>query len=271
MEDKPAQTPLIPLDYHAGEIALSAAHDPYAALRLPAFWLYASGWLVSVIGEQIMEVAVGWDVFRRTGSMMALGWVGLIAALPVIVLALPAGHLADRWDRRRILLCTQLVIAACAVGLMWAELHHAGIAVMYGLIGLMASAKATGGPARASLLPMLLPETVYANAVTWNSSGFQLAAMLGPALGGLIVASSLPAAYLMAALCVASFGVNVAFLKLRRLPPSKEPATIKTLMAGVRFVFNTKIILATITLDLFAVLLGGATYLLPAYAKNILH
>jgi len=247
------------------------ARDPYAALRFPSFWLYASGWVVSVIGEQIMEVAVGWDVYQHTHSMMSLGWVGLITGLPVILMALPAGHLADHLDRRRILLCTQLVIAACAVGLMNASRHHSGIGVLYVLIALMATAKATGGPARSSLLPMLIPEHIYANAVTWNSSGFQLAAMLGPALGGLIVAFSVPMAYLTAAFCVAWLGISVAFLKLRAVTRSKEPATIKSLVAGVHFVFNTKIILATITLDLFAVLLGGATYLLPRFADDILH
>jgi len=274
MDNVPAQPPPTPLDYQgvpAPDYPSPPARDPYAALRFESFILYASGWMVAVVGEQIMEVAVGWDVYQHTHSMMSLGWVGLIAGLPVIVMALPAGHLADRLDRRRIVLCTQLVIAACAVGLMLASRQHASIGVLYGLIGLMATAKATGGPARSSLLPMLVPESCYGNAVTWNSSGFQLAAMTGPALGGLIVAASVPLAYLIAGLCVASLGINVAFLKLRSAPRKKEPATIKSLVAGVRFVFSTKIILATITLDLFAVLLGGATYLLPRFADDILH
>jgi MFS family permease len=245
--------------------------DPYAALRFRDFRLYNLGWIIAVIGEQILEVAVGWDLYQRTHNAMTLGWVGLVSAIPVIALALPAGHLADHLDRRRIVLVMRVTWGLCALALAW-EAHVAGpIPFIYGMLFVAAVAKATGGAARSAMLPSLVPPEYFPNAINWNSSGFQTAAMTGPALGGFILIFSSTAAYLVSAACAIAFAVALLMMNTPGNVVSREPATLKSLAAGVRFVARTRIVLAIITLDLFAVLLGGATYLLPVFAKDILH
>ena len=245
--------------------------DPYAALRYANFAYYQLGWICAVIGDQIMEVAVGWDVYQRTHDPLSLGWVGLVSALPIILLALPAGHIADRFDRRQIVIYSQLVRAACVIGLALISYHHGSIGAMYTVLFVIAITKAIGWAARAAMLPALVPVDVFANAVNWNSSAFQMSAMIGPALGGMIVRWNVPIAYVAVAVLAIVFAALMLPLKIRYEPPKREPATLRSLAAGVHFVLNTKIILALITLDLFAVLLGGAIYLLPIFATDYLH
>jgi MFS family permease len=169
----------------------SAGHDPYAALRFPDYWLFSLGWMISVIGQQVQSVAVQWQIFQRMPSAsqgaLALGLVGGVQALPVIFLALPAGHLADHFDRKRIILVSQCFAMVCSVGLALASHFAAPVWLFYLLLGLGATAQAMGWPARSALLPQIVPAEAFANAATWNSSIFQVAAMAGPALGGLIV------------------------------------------------------------------------------------
>jgi MFS family permease len=256
------------------EAAINArppARDPYAALRYANFAYYQLGWICAVIGDQIMEVAVGWDIYQRTHDPLSLGWVGLVSALPIILLALPAGHIADRFDRRQIVIYSQLVRAACVIGLALISYHHGSIGAMYAVLFVIAITKAIGWAARAAMLPALVPVDVFANAVNWNSSAFQMSAMIGPALGGMIVRWNVPIAYVIGAALAIVFAALMLPLKIRYEPPQREPATLRSLAAGVHFVLNTKIILALITLDLFAVLLGGAIYLLPIFATDYLH
>jgi MFS family permease len=246
-------------------------HDPYAALRFRDFCFYLVGWVVSVCGSQILEVAVGWDLYQRTGSAMTLGWVGLVSAAPIILFALPAGHLADRMDRRRIMVATQALSTICAVALGILSYYHGPLGAIYSILFLFAVGKALGWPARSALVPSLVPTEIFANAIAWNTSGFQVAATTGPALGGLILAWNHTAAYFVAACTGLVFIATIIPIRTRRAPARLEPATFETLAAGVRYVIDTKIILAVITLDLFAVLLGGAIYILPIFAQNILH
>ncbi|MDB5299172.1 MAG: putative integral rane efflux protein [Phycisphaerales bacterium] len=256
---------------------LAAGHDPYAALRLRDYRLYSAGWVLSVIGQQIQDVAVGWDVFHRTTKevgldpLLALGLVGAVLALPVMLLALPAGALADRFDRRKILMASMAGASAAALGLAWLSHTHGSLAMTYACLCLGATALAFGWPARSALLPQIVPAEVFSNAATWNSSAFQVAAMLGPALGGAILIYSTPMAYVCDAVLCMVFFVFLMTLRVRPAPRSNEPLNFASLAAGVRFVFRTKIILATITLDLFAVLFGGATSLIPKFAADILH
>jgi MFS family permease len=249
---------------------VSKRHDPYLALRFRSFRLFQVGYLISVIGSQMMEVAVGWALYQRTKSPMSLGWVGLVTAAPVILLALPAGHLADRMNRRRVVIFTQICWAACIFILPIASLAHS-VGWIYLLLLLAAIAKAIGGPARSAMLPSVVPPEAFANAVTWNSSGFQIAAMVGPALGGFLVQFSVPATYIAAAFSALLFALMLLPVKIRQTPIRKEPVTLRSLGAGIEFVWSRQIILATITLDLFAVLLGGAEYLLPVFATDYLH
>ncbi len=223
------------------------------------------------LAQQIATVAVDWEIYTRTNSAMALGWIGLVQALPIIVLALPAGHLADRYSRKAIvILCAAISTAAIAalVAIVALKLPELWI---YSLVLLDAMARAIGWTARGSLMPQLVPSKIFTNAVTWNSTTYQIAAVIGPAMGGGIIAWSVPGAF--AASAAMQFVSVLLMLGLRPIASerSTEPATLRTLLAGVRFVIGTPLIAATISLDLFAVLLGGAVYLLPIYAKDILH
>jgi MFS family permease len=253
----------------------SAGHDPYAALRIPQYSLFSLGWMISVIGQQVQSVAVQWQIFQRMGSAsrgaLALGLVGGVQAIPVLLLALPAGHLADRFDRRRLLMISQFFAFLCSVGLALASRANAPVGMLYLLLGLAATAQAMGWPARSALLPQIVPAEAIANAMTWTSSLFQVASLAGPALGGLVVSFTVTGAYVIDACCSFAFFVFLFFVAARSAPRVREVATLSSIAAGLKFVYREKVILGSITLDLFAVLLGGATYLLPLFAHDILH
>ena len=252
-------------------------HDPYAALRLRDYRLFSAGWVMSVMAQQIQEVAVGWDIFSRTRAeariepMLALGLIGLAMALPIITLAIPAGALADRFDRRRLIIFSMVGSATASLALAGLSHAHGSLSLMYLCLFLGASANAIGWPARSALLPQIVPAPIFANASMWNSSAFQVAATVGPALGGLILYWSVPAAYVIDAVFFLCFAAALLFVNVKAPAHAREPITLHSVAAGLRFVFRHDIILATITLDLFAVLLGGATALLPVFAKDILH
>jgi MFS family permease len=237
--------------------------------------------MISVIGNQMTSAALGWEIFDRTRNELNLGWIGGIQAIPLLVLALPAGALADYLDRRRIMTVTSALAALTCIG--YAVMSYSSSAhylpVMYGLLLLNSTVMVLGRPARSSFLPTIVPPRVFPNAVTWNASFFQTATVLGPAIAGLIIANSsrnVRVVYLIDAI----FAVIFAATMLLLLPPPKygnstaalpeNDSALSKLTAGIRFVWSTKIILATLTLDLFAVLLGGAVYLLPVFAREIL-
>lgn len=243
----------------------------YAALRFRNFRLYIAGTLIAVIGQQMQSVAVGWELYERTGSAMALGWVGLVQALPVILLALPAGHLADRVSRKRIVMVAQVVLAVSSLGLAYLSYVQGSVRIIYLLLFLSGVARAFNAPARSALFPQIVPSYAFTNAVTWNSSFFEIGSMAGPALGGLIIAllQSATFVYVLDALLSLTRFSLVGLIEVRE-GHRHEPLSLESLAVGIRFVYQTKIILATITLDLFAVLLGGAVTLLPIFAKDIL-
>jgi MFS family permease len=269
-DERPASAAAPPEEILAPPSAPTAPHDPYAALRFRDFRLYLIGWVASVIGSQILEVAVGWDLYKRTGSPLTLGWVGLVSAIPIILLALPAGQLADRMDRRQIMVSMQSLFTACAITLGVLTYFDGPLYSIYTMLFLAAVAKALGWPARSALVPSLVPSEIFANAIAWNTSGFQIAATTGPAIGGIIVAWHHTLAYFVTACLGVVFMVTIIPIRKRPMATRKEPATLKSLAAGIHYVVENRIILAIITLDLFAVLLGGATYLLPIFAQNIL-
>jgi MFS family permease len=247
-----------------------ARHDPYAALRFRDFRLFLAGWIVSVIGSQILEVAVAWDLYQRTQNALSLAWVGLVSAAPIILLALPAGQIADRFDRRRVMIITQIVTTICAVALGILSFHPGPLVAIYSILFISAIGKALGWPARSALVPSLVPTHVFASAVAWNTMAFQTAATAGPALGGILVSWNHNIPYFVTALCGIIFIATIIPIRKRPMAARHEPANLKSLAAGVRYVIDNQIILAIMTLDLFAVLLGGATYILPIFATNIL-
>lgn len=249
-----------------------AGHDPYSAIRHPNFRFYLSGNIIATIGQQMQTVAVGWELYERTGSALALGGVGLAQVLPIILLTLPAGHVSDRYPRIRVLMVSQLLFAACSAGLALVSLAHGPLSLVYLLLVLTGVARSFQAPAKGALLPQIVEPTRFSNAVTWNSVGWQLAAVIGPALGGAVIGLSHRAAPVYLIDMAAALGFMLLLLRVRPLVPmSATPASISGLLDGVRFLRRTPVLLAAITLDLFAVLLGGAVTLLPVFAKDILH
>ena len=250
------------------------SHDPYAALRVRNYRFFLIGNLVANLGSQMLTVAVGWELYERTGSAMALGWVGLVQFVPVILFALPAGHLADRFARQRILAAAQTVMALAALGLAVVSVGHFGVGWMYACLFAIGVVRAVGMPAGQSLMPLLVPREAFSNAVSWRSNSFQIASTVGPAVGGFLIALTRRAAvvYVTEAVLAAIFIACLFTLRVPKIESAPEnTVTLASLLAGVKFVWGTELILAAITLDMFAVLLGGATALLPVYAKDILH
>jgi len=265
-----AHTPPAPHDSPASG---RTSNDPYIAWRSSSFRFFAVGWFLLVFGKMIETVALGVYIYDRTRSPWALGFLGLVQALPVMVLALPAGQLADWLDRRIVMLATMSVSVLMAVGLTVAAAWHVSMGWIYGLLLVNASAAALGGPARSALLPRTVADEHFSNAITWSSSVFQIASMTGPAVGGLLVGATknMPMAFGAVVVCRVLAVAAISLLRVRPAPPDDRPVSLADLGAGIRFVWRNKLILAPISLDLFAVLLGGATYLLPIYAEDILH
>ena len=259
------------LEYESPVGHSRAGHDPYAALRLRDYRVYALGWVISVIGRQIQDVAVTYEIYERTGSKLALAWIGGAQLIPQLSLTLPAGHLADRFDRRKIIMATQAMWALAAVGLAVLSHYRGPVSLMYLMLGLSAASHSIGWPARNSMLPQIVPPAVFNNAVTWNSSLFYVADVLGPAIGGFILLRGTTPAYLVDFCCALAFLATMAVIPMRPAVRSREPVSMRSLIAGIHFVWRTKILLATLTLDLLAVLFGGSIYLLPVFRKDILH
>jgi MFS family permease len=238
------------------------------------------GRMLGVMGWQMLQIALGWEIYERTHSAFALGLVGLVTVIPVVVLALPAGHLSDRMDRMRIVLAAQAVFATMSLSLAVVSYLKGPIIVMFAILLVRGIAQAYNNPARSALLPRLVPAEVFENAVTWASSGFQIAAVVGPALGGLVIALTKGAtvayfadATLTSIYVIMLLGIRGEFTAQSATGTAMKPRermTMESLIAGMKFVRDTKVILAALTLDLFAVLFGGATALLPIFAKDIL-
>jgi MFS family permease len=248
------------------------AHDAYAALRNPGYrWLLAGNLLAS-IGTEMQRVAIGWEVYHRTSDALNLGLVGLVLYVPFVSFALPAGHWADRHNRRRMLQIGQGLAALAALGLAAISFSEGPILLIYVCLFVAGISRSLSAPARWAFLSQVVPDEQLGNAITWNSSAWQLASMSGPALGGLAISLTGHAGWTY--LIIASFATAcagfLAFIQPMPRARSTEPLSLESLSAGIRYIWNAKLILATITLDLFAVLLGGATALLPMFAKDIL-
>ncbi len=251
-------------------------HDPYAALRSRDFRFYVVTNFLIILGAQMVSMSVGWQLYRITGSALNLGLVGLFQFLPYLTLGLFAGNVADRHNRRMIVVLTTIpyVIGLgglLSVSLLAGKMPHFEYGV-FGCLLFMSVANVFYIPAKQSLLPELVPRPVLANAVTWSSGSFQVAAVTGPAFCGWILERfSYSTVYWMDMAFELFFAVIVLTFQSRSKPLKKEPITWKSVGEGAKFVWHTKPILATITIDLFAVLLGGCTALMPVFVKDILH
>ncbi|HEY9130313.1 MAG TPA: MFS transporter [Dyella sp.] len=253
-------------------MADSALPPADSLLKHPAFVQFWFARIASSFGFQMLSVAVGWQIYEVTGRAFDLGLIGLAQFVPSFLLALPAGHVADQFERRKIVrygLTIELIaIAVLATLSLLHAVHEAGILALVFLIGI---AKAFEFPALQSMLPALVPAPILPRAMAASSSAGQAATILGPALGGLLYVAGPGAVYALAGVLYVVAVSMLALLRYEQAPPRREPATLHTVFAGVHFIRHRPDVLGVISLDLFAVLLGGATALLPIFAKDILH
>ncbi|MDX2043258.1 MAG: MFS transporter [Acidobacteriota bacterium] len=256
----------------------SIKHDPYAALRQRDFRLFLIGHVLSVLGVQMQNVAVGWQLYDKTNSAWPLAMVGLVQAAPMIGLALPAGQIADRFDRRKILMMATLLAVISAIGLMLVSMLGGSVRWMYFCLFLSGLARAFQGPARSSLMPQLVPRSLFTNSVSWAVSGFEMASLAGPALGGILIGvfGGATKVYLLGALGSVFYFSMLAAITNRAYVAEDQTGNLATnnwhsIAVGFKYVWKTKLLLTVMSLDMFAVLLGGAVALLPVYARDILH
>ncbi|MGA3284625.1 MAG: MFS transporter [Verrucomicrobiota bacterium] len=251
---------------------------PYALFRNRDFALYLIGRLVAVLGQQMFAMALGWEIYDRTGSAMALGLVGLTQMIPMFLFTLPAGHVADNYNRKRIVVLMTAIIAAASLGVAVISALRAPVPWIYLCLFIGSTARTFMWAANAAFLPHLVDRKEFPRAVNWSAGVFQLSCIVGPAMAGAIIAwmvrhhSASPAAliYVINALASLFFCVLIGMVRRQHNVTVKEPMTLQALLTGFKFVCASKIILGIITLDMFAVFLGGATALLPIYAKDIL-
>ncbi len=242
-------------------------------MRVPYVAPVAIGRCSAALSQQIINVAVGWQLYERTGSALSLGLVGLFELAPVVALTLVAGNAADRYSRRNIAIFAQGLLAFAALGLALVAYLDGPVWMIYGLLLAVGTARAFSSASIATVLPQLIDRAHFARASAWMSSAYQFASVVGPALGGLIIAATGGATTAYAAATVGQVVFVACFLRLPALRPEAAPGkrSVADLFAGFTFIRRTPVFLAAITLDMFAVLLGGAVALLPVYAKDILH
>ncbi len=248
------------------------SHDPWAALRYRDFQLVVLSRFTASLGERMVTVALGWEIYERTHDAFYLGLVGLVQIFPVILLSLIAGHVADRYNRKYIVLITQAGLGIFSLGLAILSATNGSLVLIYMCLFMFGVMRAFNDPANSTLLAQSVPPEVFGNAATWGSSAWQIASVVGPALGGLLIAyfkSGAEIFFINAVACII-FATAVSFMRLRPVVLTKESPTMASLLAGFRFLRESRVLLAAITLDLFAVLFGGAVALLPVFAKDIL-
>ena len=275
-EFEPPQREAAPLQSeveHQLESETEPVYSKYAVLKVPDYRRYLLGGALAAAGAQMTGVAAGWELYTRTGKPYSLALLGLMSALPVIFLALPAGTLADRHDRRRIALLAQMGAAICLMLLALVSYLKLPVAFFYGLILLNAICGAFLGPALGALVTNVVPLQLIPEATKWSSIRWQLASTIGPVAGGYLIHyfGSQFEIYAMDALGRLTFCVFLAQMNPLQQTRSKEKLGWESVVAGWNFVRRQPLIISTITLDMVAVLFGGATALLPIYAKDILH
>ena len=253
--------------------------NPYAALQVRDFRLFILSRLFITLAVQIQGVVVGWQIYEITKDPLSLGLIGLAEAVPAITVSLYAGHLADIVERKKIILFCVILLALCSGALLYfttdlgAFVLSNGTLPIYSIIFFTGLARGFLSPANFSFMPQLVDRSLYQNAITWNSTIWEGAAVGGPMIGGLIYGFfGITAAYTADAVLVIAALICYSIIPNRPIPPvSEEQGIYEKIKAGIKFVFKNQIILNAISLDLFAVLFGGAVALLPIFADEILH
>ena len=245
---------------------------PASVLHLPAFRYFWSARVLSTMAFQLQGVAVGWQMYALTHSPLALGFVGLVQFLPMLCLTLVVGHVADRYDRRRIAAICQLIGGSAttllAIGSLGGWITPT---LLYAAVAIVGAGRAFEMPSMQALLPGLVTAPLFPRAAAYSASAIQTATIMGPAIGGFIYVVGPEAPYACAALFSLSAAFLTSMIHMERAVPRREPVSLKTIFSGFAFIRDHPIVLGSISLDLFAVLLGGATALLPVFARDILH
>jgi MFS family permease len=244
------------------------------AFTHPDFVSYMLARFFIVLSLEMLSVAVGWQVYEITHRPLDLGYVGLAQFLPGFALFLVAGHAADLFDRRRLLMWCYVGFALCSAMLLLISWRAPrSVHLIYVVLVLLGTVRSFNWPASRAILPLLVPEEHFANAVAWNSSAFQIATIAGPAIGGIAYAIfGGPKAVYAMSVAVSILALSMTMrIKARPATRPNEPVSLRSVLAGFRFIGEKKLILGSISLDMFAVLLGGAVALLPVYAREILH
>ena len=252
----------------------SRHRDSYGALRFRDFRLLLGSAFLMMFAQQMLTVAIGWELYNRTGSALVLGGIGLAQVIPLIILFLPAGYAADNVSRKYILIVTQTLSLLASLGLATLSFQRGPLPGIYGCLFLLGAAQSFSSPSSSALVSQVIPEKAFENAMTWRSSTTQLSAVLGPTTGGFLIGLFGAASYVYTCSAICFLIVVTLLLFMQVGPQQASPASnrkLSALIEGIRFLGRTHVMLAAITLDLFAVLLGGAVTLLPIFAKDILH
>ncbi|GAN67569.1 MFS transporter [Acetobacter orleanensis] len=248
------------------------AAAPTPLLSQPGLVAALTSRTLGAFSSQVQAVAVGWQIYALTHSAAALGFVGLAQFLPMVMFIFPAGHAADQHDRRRIVITCQIIEACAAAFMALASFEHfLAPSMIYGLVALFGISRAFEMPAQQTFLPSLVPTSVFPRASALSASLFQVASIAGPSLGGLLYGLGAGICY---ALCAAGFAVAAlatTSMTLRFPARPRQPATLSAVFGGISFLRRKPAMLGALSLDLFAVLLGGATAMLPLFATDILH
>jgi len=254
--------------------ALADPRAGRAAFTHPAFVLFQIARFLIVVAVEMQAVAVGWQVYEITKRPLDLGYVGLAQFLPGILLFPVSGHASDRFERRHVLSACYAGFAVCfALLLILAQRGVHSVTSIYVVLILLGVVRSFNGTASRSILPQLVPEEHFPNAVAWNATTFQTATILGPSFGGILYALFHGPSVVYAAATLTAIGALISTFRIKPelTARRREPMMFKTAFAGLRYIWREKLILGAISLDLFAVLLGGAVALLPVYAREILH
>ena len=254
----------------------------HAAFRSRSFRNYQLARFLVILGAAAQSLAVAWQIYQITHSALLLGATGLALFLPGVLFVLPAGHAADRYDRKLLILACYVVQLLCTLVLFWlAYTGSRNVWAVYGTLFFVGVGRAFSGPASAALLPSLVPKEGFVNAMTWGSAIFQTSNISGPALGGLLFTLALPGGfarlngaplvYLVTVATLVAFLVLVSGITPRDEAREKKAFTVATMLAGIHYVRRARLLLGSISLDMFAVLLGGAASLMPIFAQDILH
>jgi len=242
----------------------------YRVFAIPAFRSLMLGGVLVHIGTAAQSLAIGWEMYVRTDQALMLGLIGLTQAVPMLLLTLPAGYLADIFNRRNVMVAGMIGTTLTSIALAVFSHSRGAIGWMYMLLFFDAAFHRLAGPARTALLPQVVPEDQFEGAVKWRTTLFHLSAVVGPAVGGFIITQSVTAAYLFSACTTIIYIVLLCRMEVPDQAGNPRGRMVQQVMEGIRFVWKSRVILGSVSMDLFAVFLGGAVYLLPVFARDII-